>query len=336
MITVEEIESACEKSESLDFSRHDVEAPELTHAKMFYPYGFPTEVKTNSPEILAEFEEIWGIFGKRFETHPIRVDVHVVESEATERPPAPSYRLMMPLMAIVADTENYGIADLAQSHTRMTLSRVAIRHKQYLRYFFLESTAVLHIGTRFTTPLHAGCVALNGRGVLLMGDSGAGKSTLSYACARAGWAYISDDSSFLLNGGSKRTIIGNCHQVRFRPSAADLFPELAGLDITPRIAGKPSIEMPTTFFPKVICAQTAQVDYLVFLNRRVDGPPELVPYRKEVARNFMRQILFGMAEWRDAQHSAIDQLLTARVFELRYTDLDWAVQRLETLTKAGH
>jgi hypothetical protein len=130
-------------------------------------------------------------------------------------------------------------------------------------------------------------------------------------------------------------IIGNCYQVRFRPSAGDLFPELAGLEITPRAAGKPSIEMPTTFFPKVICAQTAQVDYLVFLNRRVNGPPELVPYRKEVARNFMRQILFGLSEWRAAQYAAIEQLLTANVFELRYSDLDWAVQRLEMLARAG-
>jgi len=76
--------------------------------------------------------------------------------------------------------------------------------------------------------VHAGCAALDGRGVLLCGDSGAGKSTLTYALARAGWAYVTDDCSFLLNCGKRRMVTGNCNQVRFRPSAGELFPEVAG------------------------------------------------------------------------------------------------------------
>jgi hypothetical protein len=175
----------------------------------------------------------------------------------------------------------------------------------------------------------------NGQGVLLCGDSGAGKSSLSYACARAGWTYVSDDASDLLIEGSDRLVIGNCHQVRFRPSAVDLFPELEGLEVTPRAVGKPSIELPTAPMAGIICAPTAQVDFLVFLNRRVPGPPELVPYRKDVARYFMRQVLFGPPEILAAQYAALERLLTARIFELRYSDLNWAVQRLETLVREG-
>ncbi len=65
--------------------------------------------------------------------------------------------------------------------------------------------------------------------VMLCGDSGAGKTTLSYACARAGWTYICDDASYLLNSGTDRTVMGTCNQVRFRPPAVELFPELLGL-----------------------------------------------------------------------------------------------------------
>jgi hypothetical protein len=132
-----------------------------------------------------------------------------------------------------------------------------------------------------------------------------------------------------------RLVNGNCHHVRFRPSAAKLFPEVEGLEVTPRAAGKPSIEMPTAAMPGMICAPTAQVDFLVFLNRRVPGPPELVSYRKDVARYFMRQVLFGSAESLAAQYAALERLLTAEVFELRYSDLDWAVSRLETLAREG-
>jgi hypothetical protein len=158
---------------------------------------------------------------------------------------------------------------------------------------------------------------------------------LSYACARAGWTYVSDDASFLLNDGKDRLVTGNCRQVRFRPSAAELFPEVKGLEITPRAAGKPSIELPTAFFPEMICAQSTRVDFLVFLNRRAPGPAELVTYRKDVARHSMRQVLYGSPESLAVQYAALERLLAAELFELRYSHLDWAVQRLETLAREG-
>jgi hypothetical protein len=68
MMTIEEIEAACEASEVLDFSRHFLDAPELSLRRIFYPLGFPAELRTNSAEMLAEFEEKWGIFEKRFDT----------------------------------------------------------------------------------------------------------------------------------------------------------------------------------------------------------------------------------------------------------------------------
>ena len=244
-MTIAEIESACDASQPLDFSRHMLDVPEPSLRQMFYPLGFATEIRTNSVEVLFQAEEIWRVFQKQFDTEPILVDIHVVESASMECPPAPEVRIIQPLLVTVADAANYSICDLSRNATQMVVSRATLCHKTYLRYFFLESTAGCHIATRYATPVHAGCVTLDGRGVLLCGDSGAGKSTLSYACARSGWGYVSDDASFLLNCGSQRTVIGNCHYLRFRPSAAELFPELAGLEVTPRAAGKPSIELPT-------------------------------------------------------------------------------------------
>jgi hypothetical protein len=334
-MTIAEIESACDASLPLEFSRHALEVPELLHREIFFPLGFPTELRTNSTEILVQARKLWPIHEKRFNTEPIRVDVHVLESDSTECPPAPVFRFMDPLSISVADTDNYRIGHLGRNLTQVTISRATERHSSYLGYFFLGFAPHDHIESRYAAPVHAGCVVQNGQGVLLCGDSGAGKSSLSYACARAGWTYVSDDASDLLIEGSDRLVIGNCHQVRFRPSAVDLFPELEGLEVTPRAVGKPSIELPTAPMAGIICAPTAQVDFLVFLNRRVPGPPELVPYRKDVARYFMRQVLFGPPEILAAQYAALERLLTARIFELRYSDLNWAVQRLETLVREG-
>ena len=336
MLTIEEIEAACDASQTLDFSRDEtLEVPELSLREMFYPLGFPAEVRTNSAEILSELTKIWGIFEKKFDTEPMQVDVHVIEGDGSECPPTPTYRLMKPFMMTVADNYNYVVADLSQNKTQATLSTTALRHKLYLRYFLLEPMVGHHIATRHATPVHGGSVALDGQGVVLLGDSGAGKSSLSYACARAGWTYIADDASFLLNGGSLRIVVGNCHQVRFRPTASELFPEIEELAITPRAAGKPSIEMPMASMPHIVCAPTAHVDYLVFLNRRTGGRSELLPYRKDVARSFMRQVLFGLPETIAAQYQAIDRLLAADVFELRYSDLNWAIERLQTLVRQG-
>jgi hypothetical protein len=171
--------------------------------------------------------------------------------------------------------------------------------------------------------------------VLLCGDSGAGKSTLSYACSQSGWTYVTDDASLLLNSGSDRLIAGNCYQVRFRPQAVEVFPELLGKELSRRIGGKPTIEVPTDLLPPMKCSQTARVDYIVFINRRSSSGPELVPYRRDVARQFMRQVLFGRGDTIRRQYFAIEQVLKAEVLELRYSDLDWAVERLRKLVREG-
>jgi hypothetical protein len=332
MLTIEQLEAACNSSEPVQLSRHEVEGPELSLAAMYYPFGFPVEVKSNSRRVLEQFEMMWGKFDKQHDTEPIRCEVQLVESSLTECPPEPTYRVMLPLMIVVADVDNYSIVDLDEGRVRMTISDAALRYPLYVQYFLL-GMPVSCIATRCSTPVHAACVALDGRGVLLCGDSGAGKSTLSYACARAGWTYMGDDSSFLLNGGTKRVVTGNCHQVRFRPSAVELFQEIGDAEITPRAAGKPSIELPTAPMG-IACAPTMRVDFIVFLNRRA-GTEQLVPYSKDVARLFMRQILFGPADSLALQYEAIERLLTAPVFELRYTGVHWAIDRLRTLVQEG-
>ena len=334
-MTIEEIEAACDAPQTLDFPRHEIEAPALSLKKMFYPYGFPVEVRTNSPDLLELMAELWGKFEKQHDTEPIQSDVHVVEDGATECPPAAVARIMLPLVTHVADGNNYSIVNLERNKVQISISRATLQHRLYAKYFLLGTPGCC-IATRLTLPVHAGCVALDGRGMLLCGDSGAGKSTLSYACARAGWTYICDDGLFLKNYGSGRVGTGDCHHVRFRPSAAELFPEVQGLDLTPRAAGKPSIELSTAPMSHVTRAQSSHIDFIVFLNRHAGGPPELRPYSADAARQWMRQGLYGLPETQAVQYRTIDRLLTAEVFELRYTDLEWAIERLKTLVREGH
>jgi hypothetical protein len=335
MLTVEQLEAACSAGLHLDFSTHPIEVPDPPLRQQFYPLGFPAEIRTNSAEVLQMAEDLWGKFEKLYDTDAIRVDVHVAECDSAECPPEPSYRLMWPLMLTVADAQNYMVADLTEDRTRIVISNAGEMHSLYFRYFFLEAAVWCHIATRHATPVHAGCVALNGRGVLLLGDSGAGKSSLSYACARRGWTYVTDDASYLLNCGGERMVTGNSRQVRLRPTAAELFPEIDGMELTPRAAGQPSIELPTASLPHIACSQLARVDFLVFLKRCPGGLLKLAPYRADVARYFMRQQLYGSAQSLAVQYRAIEGLLSAKIFELRYGDLDSAIDRLRKLVWEG-
>ena len=142
---------------------------------------------------------------------------------------------------------------------------------RHLVDLFLEAAAAGQIWTRLATPIHAACVAIDGRGVLLCGDSGAGKTSLAYACASAGWQFISDDTSYLLHNETGRRVLGDCHQIRFRPSAAELFPEIAVGNISHRLFGRPSIELPTSTWPAINAKRSAHVDFIVFLHRRQLG-----------------------------------------------------------------
>jgi hypothetical protein len=334
-MTIEEMECAFDASKPQEFIKHNREVPELTLSQRFYPFGFPIDLRTNRPEILSQAHDLWSSFEERFATALIRVNVYGLEGGSEECPPTPVARIMLPLLIRIADAYNFSVADLDRGTTQLVLSREAVNWRLYVQYFLLGPTPLFHIVNRHATPVHAGCVSRNGRGVLLCGESGAGKSSLSYACARAGWTFVSDDASFILNRGEERLVTGNCYQIRFRPTAATLFPELEGAEITPRAKGKPSIELPTASLSRITCAQTANADYMVFLNRRSGGPPELVPYRKDVVRHAIRQELFGSTESLTQQYLTLERLLKVDVFELRYSDLDWAVHRLDKLVKEG-
>ncbi len=334
-MTIEQIEHACESGHVLDFSRHEVQTPVLNLGRVFYPLGFRTEVQTNSAHVLTMLEELWDRYEHRHATTPIRVEIHVTGTAQASCPPEPLYTMSTPLLVSVADRQNYSIIDLERGLTQIVISEGTLRFERYLRYFFLDAAASTHMATSHGTPIHAACVALDGRGVLLCGDSGAGKSSLAYACARAGFTYVADDSIVLLNECACRTVTGDSSRVRLRPESAVLFPEIEDLKMARRAAGKPSVELQTRDLPHLVCAPSANVEQIVFLNRAAGTQAGLRPYRKEIARYVMQQALYSLPDKLAVQHRAIEGLLTVNVSELRYAKMDWAVGRLERLLREG-
>ena len=302
---------------------------------VFHPLGFAVEIATNSSAVLEAAEENWRSFDPVFTAAPVELRIAVLDVQAIECPPPPTCRGQRNLVMFVASPHDFAVCDLTTGFASCWLSASTVENGAYLRYHFLDAMALLLIEALYLTPIHAACVAFQGRGLLLCGDSGAGKSSLSFACARRGWTFVSDDASFLVRGGKHNVVVGDPSHLHFRESATELFADLKSHSLAPRINGEIAIELATVKMPQMSTASQAPIASLVFLNRQTSGPASLRPFSKERASAVLEQVIcYGERHIRDAQKFSLHDLLRAGALELRYSDLDSAVSCLEALVRA--
>jgi len=104
-------------------------------------------------------------------------------------------------------------------------------------FFTIPLMEVMKRRGRF--PLHAGCVARDGRGVLLAGTSGAGKSTLTAALVADGWDFLSDDTVFVARSAEAIMAWGFSDEIDCSDDTAGMLAELRHLVGKPTLAGRP-------------------------------------------------------------------------------------------------
>lgn len=306
---------------------------ELPLCATFYPLGFSVEIITNEPAVLLSAELAFGHIRSVRKNTSLEIRFGVSNLEQTVCPPEPTRRAFNHLYSLVADANNQAILDLRTCSGFAWLTKTAVRNEPYFRRNFLEKMVYLTLGASLVTDIHAACVSKSGKGILLCGGSGAGKSTLAYGCARNGWTYTSDDTSYLLNDSAVPRVTGHCHRVRFRPSAKVLFPELEGRSLTPRMEGKPSIEVAISELPVLSADPEAEVHFIVFLHRRPDCEGELIPMAPEAAVQQLCRELYSAGEIRARHEKILKSLSTVPAFELRYWDLDSGIRSLESLPR---
>lgn len=306
----------------------------LPYRGTFYPLGFEANITTNCETILAAAETAWGRFRRTRNEPPVELRVAVSESLTGERPAARMPRAQGHLISFIHDADNFVVCDLRSGFGYGWLTDSVAWDESYVRYYFIEG-CVLILLSLYLTPVHAACVSLSQKGILLCGDSGAGKSTLAYACARRGWTYSGDDAANLVRNSNDRVVVANPYQVRFRPHAMSLFPELAGNVPFDRPNGKPSLELDTA--PLGILTETeTRPEYLVFLNRSGNQTQRLAKYGKDDAYARLSEVIcYGEESLREQMRNSLNRLLTVPVFELYYHDLEWAEQRLRSLVENG-
>jgi hypothetical protein len=302
----------------------------LPHRAVFYPLGYPVEIITNDTSVLEAAHESFG-HGLPRQTS-ITTQIRIGGGIAC--PQEPTRREYNHLFSLVADVDNQALLDLRSGANFTWVTSAAVQNRIYFRYNFLEKVTYLLLGASVVIDLHAACVSKNGYGILLVGDSGAGKSTLSYACARAGWTYTSDDTSYLINDSKVPRVIGHSHRARFRPSAKSLFPELERFGLTPRMEGKPSIEVPISELPVARTATEAAVDCIVYLNRRPEATASLIRLPNGTASERACRELYSAGEIRKKHEQILKILSDIPTYELQYCDLNDGIAVLDLLSQS--
>jgi hypothetical protein len=303
---------------------------DLALSGTFYPAGFPLRIATNSPHVLAAAAESWEAFRREFDTPPM--EFRVVVEPAGDLAGEPRFRKQLHLLSFVSDAHNFATGDSLTLSATFHLSEATAANHVWLRWSYLESMAYMLLTQRYVVSLHAACVAWDGAGILLCGESGCGKSTLSFACARAGFTYVSDDCTWLLLDSEDRLAIGKPHQFRFRHDVARHFPELAGHAPSAHPNGKLSIEVPASLFPAVRTLSRCSIHSLVFLDRESTGPARVERLRAEDAVTALLADLPSYGAEVNAMHEkTIHHLATLPAWQLRYRTLDDAVRLLSEI-----
>jgi hypothetical protein len=306
---------------------------ELPHRGIFYPLGYPVEIITNDTVVLKAAKESFGHNRLTRAQAALQIRVGVIRGGTHDCPPEPTRREFNHLYSLVADVNNQTLLDLRSRINFTWVTSATANNRVYFRYNFLEKAVYLLLGASVVTDLHAACVSRNGKGILLVGDSGAGKSTLAYAGARAGWTYTSDDTSYLINNSAVPRVIGHSHRARFRPSAKALFPELERFDLTPRIEGKPSIEVAISDLPVEKTANEATVDFIVYLNRNPAATGSLIRLPDGTATERACRELYSAGEIRAKHEKILEILSDIPTYELQYCDLNQGILVLDLLSR---
>jgi hypothetical protein len=305
---------------------------EFAHQAEVYPLGFPAVVRSNHRAAIAAARQSWPGAARRVDQPPLEIHIGISPAADAGLPPEPTFRARWGVTAIVADRFNFASIDSAHGQALIWASEAALGDSDYFRWFFLEAAVYVLLAERELTPLHAACVAKDGRGVLLLGESGAGKTTLAFEFARQGWQFVADDASWLARRDPGLRILAPPHRVRLRPDSAKCFPELADRPVNVTLQGKQFIDVAIAQLAGFALAPECEASALLFLCRDGTELPVVNPVLPDEAhRRLARELVVYDTPARKEQLASLRRLAAVPAHEIHYRDSATAVNALSDL-----
>jgi hypothetical protein len=292
-------------SQRLDPLRRFVPTPHGINLQLM---GRTVRVETNSPKILdltLQFFASYQQTSQRDADFKWRI---VSESDGFTGPGAPTSAFsdsdlsfvnmgQRSFLAVDAETR-LGIGFLDEGFAEAPEPRFISRPP--LDILFCMSAACLGL-----TSLSAACVALGGKGVLLLGEPNSGKTTASYVAAMQGMEFFADQVVFLERSSLGTRAWGDPFPAVFRPATLQFFPEL-------RAGVHPSSYGDLRFYyfdkSKLQSERARSITPLcsIFLQRSVAAEPRLaLMAQDELSRHLAASLLFKDGDRFQSQDAAV-------------------------------
>jgi hypothetical protein len=205
--------------------------------------------ESNSKELLALVDEAYaGLPGHLFSSTPKTFRVKLMLTPAPARsirrtarrrtPPPISMLHGAGFLGSATPSSTFVVLSPRECTGLVSVSAEMLRFPYHLRYEAIEfAVFTLACRAQGLVPLHAACVGLHGRGILLMGSTGAGKSTVALQCLLEGFDFLSEDSVFVAPKSMRATGAANFLHVR-----ADSLRWLGGSRVRSIISESPVIK----------------------------------------------------------------------------------------------
>ncbi len=213
----------------------------------------------------------------------VRLVLHDAVTQPRSRKAPPALTLMGGggLLGGVSGSGSFVALAPDQGAALVTVSGELLRYPYHVRYELIEF-AVFTLAARAQQliPLHAACVSLRDRGLLLMGASGAGKSTMALHCLLRQLDFVSEDAVFVNAENMLATGIANFLHVCPETLRWLSKPQARTIRTSPSIrrrSGVRKFEVDLRREAYHLAAKPPQLNAAVFLSRRPGGKTLLRP-----------------------------------------------------------
>lgn len=214
-------------------------------SRQYQVVGGDFEFRSDSEELLALVDVAYKGLPICMQGDCLRFQIELRLTEGTgfagrEEPPAARMVGGAGILGVVMDATNMALAVPAARRGLVAISRELLRFPYHARYELIEFVVfTLASRAQGLMPLHAACVGVRGRGVLLIGESGAGKSTLALQCMLQGLDFLTEDAAFVTPRSLKTTGVTNFLHLRF--DALDFLDDDTSLDLRASFRNSPVI-----------------------------------------------------------------------------------------------
>jgi hypothetical protein len=255
---------------------------ELAHDNLplgarFFVAGSIWEARSNSHEILRAMREMFDQVGSGQQADlnlRFRVDFTVNNSPRWSKP---HFRALDHLYYATYGPCDSMLVDQLSRRVIGSFSPAMACDLLYWKQTILPVLLGIASASIGITPVHCACVVKGESGLLLGGESGAGKSTLAVSMSRNGFAYLSDDCTYLSRSDTEMRAWGLATPVKLLPDAVSYFPELVSREPILSLNGEWALHVDPTEISDVKRCLSCAPRWLVFLERTVGSPPLVKP-----------------------------------------------------------